>query len=531
MSTRKNINKIKNIILRNTRKKRKSLKKVSIETEITKIQTEITKLRFEIKDIDKKIYSRKINKAFKRQLKNKQGVLLRKIKKLKAKLENQKYKRQFILASGRMTSQEEKKACTQNLKGVIKNDKCYMQTPFKTDCKPEERIIKNNPNNIRTITGNQFDRQVDLHENKVVYCPVDRILNQYGDEFEFVELVRSTRKAAAKKPVPKVITVLFRFSTPQTGRNYRFIYSSRNGSVPGLSNIIDPTQTLSSWRPSTTGAQFGSEAWRKNVNIQTRSKSSVINKRYPQVKYERQIGGPYARFKEKDARRWPKMPLWDDLQKKIVAMSKKIFKNDTMIEIPSATRPNDKERDKRFLIKDYKFVPTNWTGYLEKYQDASDYFKGSPYNFMIIALKNNLYAVVDVDLKGKMLTKTESRKEAERINQKRALLQEKNDELDQEIAKAQEMVKNAGDNKNKQRYAMKKLEKALEKKRKFNQQNSINENLSSINTGLGRSCDTHLEKIREILRDLSGYDPDDYGQYNDYEKARNNMLKIKYLRE
>ena len=26
-----------------------------------------------------------------------------------------------------------------------------------------------------------------------------------------------------------------------------------------------------------------------------------------------------------------------------------------MIEIPSATRPNDKERDKRFLIKDYKF--------------------------------------------------------------------------------------------------------------------------------------------------------------------------------
>ena len=33
-------------------------------------------------------------------------------------------------------------------------------------------------------------------------------------------------------------------------------------------------------------------------------------------------------------------------------------------------------------------------------------------------------------------------------------------ELDQEIAKAQEMVKNAGDNKNKQRYAMKKLEKA-----------------------------------------------------------------------
>ena len=96
------------------------------------------------------------------------------------------------------------------------------------------------------------------------------------------------------------------------------------------------------------------------------------------------------------------MPLWDDLQKKIIAISKKIFKKDTMIEIPSATRPNDKERDKRFLIKDYKFVPTNWTGYLEKYEDIEKYFKGTPYNFIIIAIKNNLYAVVDIDLKGKV---------------------------------------------------------------------------------------------------------------------------------
>ena len=78
---------------------------------------------------------------------------------------------------------------------------------------------------------------------------------------------------------------------------------------------------------------------------------------------------------------------------------------------------------------------------------------------------------------------------------------------------------------------MKKLETALDNKRKFNQHNNINENLSSINTGLGRSCDTHLEKIREIIRDLSGYEPDETGHYNDYEKARNNMLKIKYLRE
>jgi len=530
MSTRKNISKIKQAILRNTRKKRKSLKKVSIETEIIKIETEITKLKTQIRDLDKKIYSKKFNKAVKMQIKNKQGILLRKIKKLKAKLENQKYKKQFIVASGKIISQEEKKACIQDLKGEIKNEKCYIQTPFKTDCLPDERILKNNPNNIRTITTSQFNKQKGQHEDKVVYCPVDKILGQYGDDFEFVELVRSTRKAAAKKPTPKMISVLYRFSTPQTGKNYRFIYSSRNGSIPNL-NITNPQQTVSGWRPSTGPALFGRDAWKKNVNIQTRSQSSVENKRYPQVKYERQIGGPYARFKEKDSKFWPKMPLWDDLQKKIIAMSKKIFKKDTMIEIPSATRPNDKERDKRFLIKDYKFTPINWSGYLEKYQETEEYFKGIPYNFIIIAIKNNLYAVVDIDLKGKLLTKTESRKEAEKINQKRAILQQKNEELDQQIANAKQMIKAAGDNKNKQRYAIKKLDIALEAKRKFNQQNNINENLSSINTGLGRSCDSHLEKIREILRDLSGYDPDNYAQYNDYEKARNNMLKIKYLRE
>ena len=521
MSTKKNINKIKQTFLRNTRKKRKNLKKISIESEIIKFESEISKFKNEIKDLDKKIYSKSSNKALKSQIKNKQGVIIRKLKKLKAKLKNLKYKKQIILASGKITSTQEKKACKQNLNGEIKNNKCYIQTTFKTDCRPNERIIKYNPNN----------RSPFLQEDEVVYCPVDRVLNQYGDDFEFVELVRNTRKADTRKPPPKVISVLFRFSTPQTGSNYRFIYSSRNGSVPGLPNIIDPMQANSSWMPSTTSSQIGTEVWRKNVKIQIRSQSSIVNKRYPQVKYERQIGGPYARFKEKDARVWPKMPLWDDLQKKIIVMSKKIFKNDTMIEIPSATRPDNKELDKRFLIKDYKFVPTNWTGYLEKYEEAGEYFRGSPYNFIIIALKNNLYAVVDVDLKGKLLTKTESIKEANKINQKRLLLQEKNNNLDQNIVKAQQMVKNAGNNKNKQRYAMKKLEKTLEEKRKFVQKNNINENLSSINTGLGRSCDTHLEKIREILRDISGYDPDDYGEYNDYEKARNNMLKIKYLRE
>ena len=50
-----------------------------------------------MKDLDRKIYSKTTNRALKAQLKNKQGVIIRKIKKLKVKLDNEKNKKQFIL--------------------------------------------------------------------------------------------------------------------------------------------------------------------------------------------------------------------------------------------------------------------------------------------------------------------------------------------------------------------------------------------------------------------------------------------------
>ena len=51
------------------------------------------------------------------------------------------------------------------------------------------------------------------------------------------------------------------------------------------------------------------------------------------------------------------------------------------------------------------------------------------------------------------------------------------------------------------------------------------------NKTLVNNCDHHLDRIREIVRDMTGYDSDDDGNYNAYERARNNDLKIKYLRE
>ena len=75
------------------------------------------------------------------------------------------------------------------------------------------------------------------------------------------------------------------------------------------------------------------------------------------------------------------------------------------------------------------------------------------------------------------------------------------------------------------------LKEAEDKKRRLQQNKSIRSDLKSINKTLVNNCDHHLDRIREIVRDMTGYDSDDDGNYNAYERARNNDLKIKYLRE
>lgn len=524
MSTRKI--KIANLIKKKARKTRKIQKQANIEKSINELKSNINKTTDQINNLEIRLRKKKLNKHLKDQLKNKQGTLLRKLKKLKSKLERETYKKHFIIASGTIESKAARNACVNGLKGEIHNNICYLQTPFKTDCAPHERLIKNNPKNIQTMNFNQFQAQKMKHDEKVTLCPIGKIFDKYGDDYEFVELVRNTRIADMKKP--KFLNVLFRFSTPQTGNIYKFIYSSRNGRIPGLQTPITADKS-SSWYKTENGPQFGQEAWRKNINQSQVSKSALNQKRYPHVKYERQIGGPYARFKEKDNNKWPNMPLWNNLQIQINQLAQKIFQKDEIINIPSATKPNDTSKDKKFLIKDYKITPIEWTGYLEKYEDIKNYFKNFPYKFIIITIKNTLYVVIDIKLKGKLMSKKESEDEVAKLNQKREKMRLKNVELENEISNAQRQVNEAGDNKRKRNIALKKLEVANEKKRQFQQKNRINQNLSNIHTGMTRSCDNHLEKIRSIVRDMTGYDVSSESDYNDYEKAKNNQLRVQYL--
>ena len=45
----------------------------------------------------------------------------------------------------------------EDLEGEVKFDYCYIQTPFKTDCLPNERLIKTNIENKQLIMQNQID--------------------------------------------------------------------------------------------------------------------------------------------------------------------------------------------------------------------------------------------------------------------------------------------------------------------------------------------------------------------------------------
>lgn len=528
MSTQK-LKLAKNLLRRNIRRKtRKIQRKNKIIISINDLQKESNELSNKIRNLEKRIRRRGINKHLKMQLKDQQGVLLRKFQKIKNKLKREKYKKDFVLASDEISTQEGRKSCVEKLNGEIHDNTCYLQTPFKSDCAPHERLIKNNPENSRTLDYYRFNEQKMTHDNHVILCPAEKILDKYGEDYEFVELVRSTRIADSKKP--KLITVLFRFTTPQTGRVYKFDYSSRNGKVPNPPKpILNNRDKPSTWSRSSWNVPYGQEAWRNDITQRNIGKSNLKQKRFPQIKYERQLGGPYAKFKEKYKQTWPNMPLWDSIQSEINKLAFKLFSKDTIISIPSATAAKKTKKDKKFLIEDYKIAPIEWTGVLEKYEDIKNYFKNFPYKFIIIAEKKKLYVIVDVKLKGKLMSKKESENELARINYKRELLRAKNEQIENEVANAQQQVREAGDNKRKRRLALKKLDEALEKKRQFQQKNNINNNLSQINTGLTRNCDTHLEKIRDIMRQMVGYDSEDYGEYNAYERAKNNQLKVKFF--
>ena len=517
-----------------TRKKRERLEQS--EREIQHDKNKIREFMQEVRSLNKKINSKNTNKALKEQLKNKQGVLIRKVKKLKAGLELKLKKNKFIKASGPIepdTEMGSNEACDaiggENLRVPYHKSSsyqlCYLQTARNSDCSKEEQYIKTDKNNQNVKTYDSFSKLKGKFPNKVVYCPIGSILDRYGDNFEFIDLIRTTRFADSKNP--KTIAVHFRFSTPQTGKNYKFTYTSRNGPVP-KKPVVSATSPVSWTRQTTYGATYGPGAW-TNLN---RSTSSKLKIQYPEIVYERKMGGPYSRFKDRNAKKWPKMPLWIETDKRIKKLAKEIF-NGAFIKIPSVMEPKNYKKDKIFEVSDYKLAPIKWTGELEKYHSVKDYFKKIPYKFVFVVKDNKLIVVVDIELKGKLMSVEKALKKLKekKTYESQSKLQE--DTLNDEIKKQKEALRLANeknDSKAMRMHAML-LKEAEDKKRRLQQNKSIRSDLKSINKTLVNNCDHHLDRIREIVRDMTGYDSDDDGNYNAYERARNNDLKIKYLRE
>ena len=520
---------------RRTIKKRERLQQSELDIQIDK--NKIKDFMKEVRSLNKKINSKNTNRPLKEQLKNKQGVLIRKVKKLKAGLELKLKKNKFIKASGPIQPDTEtgsNKSCDaiggENFRVPYNRSNsyelCYLQTARSSDCSKEEQYIKTDKQNQNVKTYDSFSKLKGKFPNKVVYCPVGSILDRYGDDFEFIDLIRTTRDADSKNP--NTIDVHFRFSTPQTGKNYKFTYTSRNGHIP-KKPVVSTNSPVSWTRQTNYGATYGPGAWRK-LNKSTSTNVQII---YPEIVYERKMGGPYSRFKDRDAKKWPRMPLWIETDKRIKKLAKEIFSG-AFLKIPSVMEPKNYKKDKIFEVSDYKLAPIKWTGELEKYHSVKDYFKKIPYKFVFVVKDNKLIVVVDIQLKGKLMSVEKALRKLKEKKTYESQIKLQEDKLNDEIKKQKQALRLANERRESsyvRQNLAKLIKEAEDKKRRLLQKKSIGSDLKSINKTLVNNCDHHLDRIREIVRDMTGYDSDDDGNYNAYEKARNNDLKIKYLRE
>jgi hypothetical protein len=508
--------------LRMGRRLRQTIKLKRASKNINDISARINKLKKEIKSIEIKLRSKDVNKNQRQRLKDNQGALLREYNKIKNKQQKEIYKYNLAYVGDKLFGEGEK-ICKEDLEGEVKFDYCYIQTPFKTDCLPNERLIKTNVENKQLLMQNQIDILKNKPKEPIVYCPAHAILKKYGDDFDFVELVRDARRADEKKT--PIINVLYRISTEQTGKSVRFGYSSRMGMIPNPPK----SDKVASWMKINEGNEYyGPGVWARQKNV---SQINVLQRRYPKIIYERQIGGPYAKFKTKDAARWPIMPLWTSIEKQIKMLTPKVFNKNKVISIPSATKPNDVTFDKKFLIKDYVIKPISWDGILEKYEDAKDYFKNIPFSFVIIPIRNRLFVVVDIKLRGKLMGKRESTNEIYKINQQHIEVKNKLALFDNKINETKKVIDSDKIDQSTKILAKKRLEELEIARKHFIHKNNIKNNMISTNKYLTRSCDNHITEVKRLVREMTGYDVDDYTPYTDHERAENAELRQKFLIE
>lgn len=461
---------------------RKSIKLRRSQKKIKTINEKITRLRIQARNIENRITSNTSNRALKKELKRKQGVILREIESLKANLTTE---RKWV----NMLTMNNRESCENKNKGIFKNDKCYIKQPTGTTC--SKKIYR--------------DRDRRKEEP---YCLLDELLSSMDDSSSmvFTDLIRQTnefqpklsqttinqqrRSSSTKKILPR-IPVLIRLQTSDTGYRHKFVYSSAMGNI--ITEPKNKVKEVKKWgRVGTAYDPFGSNPNIPGQYQPMRSMSTRQEQGFPKIDYSPQPGGPYAKFKPLDGSRWPDMPTWSKINEELTYLLQELFSKNKMISIPSAT--GAKGKDKKFLISGYTWLPLKFDNpYLEMYKSIEKYFTGIPYKFIIIPDSNSIGVVLDVKITGKMMSQEEAKIEMKKIQD--------------------------ADTKEKKRLA------AMTPEERKTYENSISTKASRANAFLTSSCNSHLEAIKDILRSFGSGE----GEMTSYDDTKNASLREKFM--
>ena len=470
---------------------RKSIKLRRSQKKLKTINEKITRLRIQARNIENRITSNTSNRALKKELKRKQGFILREIESLKTELKTQQ-------SWNNMLSINDRESCEQINKGIYRNDQCYIKAPSGTTC------------------SNKIYREGD-RERKQPYCLVDELLSSMEDSASMLfqsfvmeakqnqpqsvqpgyqqrnisqqRSISQQRIATNKKVLPR-IPVLIRLQTNVTGYRHKFIYNSDMGEIK-----VQPKKTVKEakrWgKVGTLNDPYGSNVTLQGQYQPMRRPSSQQEKGYPTIEYTPQPGGPYAKFKPLDGSRWPDMPTWSKINEELTYLLQQLFSKNKMISIPSAT--GSKSKGKKFLISGYTWLPLKFDNQLEPYKSIEKYFTGIPYKFIIIPAGGKLGVILDVKLTGKMMSQEEAKVEMKKIQEAETKEREKLAAMTPE-----------------QRQAYK---------------NSISKRASRANAYLTASCDSHLEAIKDILRSFGSGE----GEMTSYDDTKNASLREKFM--
>jgi hypothetical protein len=459
---------------------RKSIKLRRSQKKLKTINEKITRLRIQARNIENRITSNTSNRALKKELKRKQGFILREIESLKNELKTQQ-------SWNNMLSINDRESCEQINKGIYRNNECYIKAPSGTSC------------------SNKIYREGD-RERKQPYCLVDELLSSMEDsasmlfqsfvmeakenQSKLVESTKSNIRGATNKKVLPRIPVLIRLQTSATGYRHKFIYSSDMGEIK-----VQPKKTVKEakrWgKVGTLNDPYGSNVTLQGQYQPMRRPSSQKEKGYPMIEYTPQPGGPYAKFKPLDGSRWPDMPTWSKINEELTYLLQQLFSKNKMISIPSAT--GSKSKGKKFLISGYTWLPLKFDNQLEPFKSIEKYFTGIPYKFIIIPAGGKLGVILDVKLAGKMMSQEEAKVEMKKIQEAETKEREKLAAMTPEQREAYE--------------------------------NSISKRASRANAYLTASCDSHLEAIKDILRSFGSGE----GEMTSYDDTKNASLREKFM--